>query len=59
MLGIFTEHPDNTLSPDDLAFVTHFLDRRANFHNIPFFSLLRDRFLLCPVGDPAPGQVVR
>lgn len=38
MLGVFTEHPDNSFTPDDLAFVTHLLDRRSNFHNILFLT---------------------
>jgi hypothetical protein len=38
MLGVLTEHPDNTFAPDDLAFVTHLLDRRSNFHDILFLT---------------------
>ena len=36
MLGILTEHPNDTFTPDDLAFVTHPLDGRSDFHDILF-----------------------
>lgn len=43
MAGVVTDHPDDTLTTDDLAFVTNLLDAGSHLHG---------SFLGCPFGFP-------
>jgi len=33
MLRILADHPDDTMTPDNLAFITYFFYGRTYFHN--------------------------
>src|SRR6516165_3080566 len=54
---ILADDPRHALTLDDLAVLTANLDRRSYLHRVPLST--SGNSLLEPIGDPAPGQVVR
>src|SRR6266849_1597841 len=56
--GILADDPRHALTLDDLAVFAAHLDRRSYLHR-SLVSASKSILLLEPVGDPAPGEVVR
>src|SRR5947199_749068 len=55
---VLADDPRHALTLDDLAVLTAHLDRRPYLHRFSVSTSIEIR-LLEPIGDPAPGQVVR
>ena len=47
MTGVLADHEDLAMTPNDLAFVAHFLDRRTYLHII-FLSVMRTLSIYTP-----------